>query len=190
MDIPVESLVFRKCVMATMSTDLRSFARSMMSPMGIDHFSYCRNYPGGRVYCMTTDPDFSELYVNEKLYNEVSMASIEFYQSGYYLWNISFPGSRVGNAILEKLGIEYGLTIIRNNYPNYCEFYHYGKKGNNPFLNHFFINKLNIFEGIACLFNESFSRQIAYANANRIIFPESSFDSVYTYQSEEVDLSM
>jgi len=171
MDVKVENLNFSKSVLSIFSSDIRSFAYPLIKPLNLDHFSYCRNYPEGKAYCLTTDPGFSEIFTNNKLYENVFLAPIELYEDGYYLWDMFVKNTQIGNALSENLKVNQGITIIRNSYPNYCEFYHFASKQDSPLINHFFINHFDVFENIIENFNETLSNCINFANSHRIIYP-------------------
>jgi len=189
MDIPLEKLIFKKSVIALSASDISSFALPLLDRYKIDHFSYSRTYPGLKGYCLTTHPQFSDLFNIERLYENAFGSSIELYVDGFYLWDIFFRSTEIGRAIFENLNIKYGATIIRNHYPEYCEFYHFGSTYDSLLINHFFINNLDILEGFMCLFQESLSDWIAYANKNQIIYPVAIPDQVFLRQEEYINVA-
>jgi len=127
MDIHFKDLKFDRYLTATRAADIRSFSMPLLRPFDLHHFSFSRSYPDKVGYCLTTDPDFSNLFNIKKIYESAFTGKIEEYKDGYYLWEF-FQGTPLGNAICEYMDIRHGITIIQNFSPLYCDFYHFGSR--------------------------------------------------------------
>ena len=99
MNIKVENLRFDHYLTATYVESIRSFILPILRESNLNHFSYSCTHADHSGYCLTTDPEFSELFISEKMYKNVFMDDIENYVDGYYLWDSFVQGTEVGKAL-------------------------------------------------------------------------------------------
>ncbi len=171
MDIEISKLRFDKSITAIYASDMRSFSTHLRS-QGIDHFGYSKLFKGCRGFTLTTDPDFSEMFIQNNFHEEAFMADIELYQSGNFIWDFYFSDSLIVQALKEKLKLRSGVTLIRTKDNSECEFYYFASTSKNTSLmNNFYVNSLNYLENISDEFNAACYPIIKKGNENRIIYP-------------------
>lgn len=141
--------------------------------VGITLFTYLKNFNNGSQVYLSNNPHWIKDYYDLNLY-ESSQFEFDFnlYHSGYFIW----PQENDSEVFLHGRNFfdsNYGITIIQRNTID-CEFYFFSGSAKTTWLNHFYLNNIDLLEKFIIYFKDSASYLLKKAEKNRIWIPRSS----------------
>ncbi|MCK4609075.1 MAG: helix-turn-helix transcriptional regulator [Gammaproteobacteria bacterium] len=133
---------------------------------GIKNFTFQRNYPNGEIIILTTSPDFSVFFIEQKLYRH---AFAKNYEKFNYLWCIDdLPEIFV--PARDYYDIANGVTLIRPK-QHYCESSFFSSDAKNQSINNFYMNNIDWLERFVEHFKIQARDLIAQAEQQKLFYP-------------------
>jgi DNA-binding CsgD family transcriptional regulator len=163
-------------IFLTSSTIINELCRPL-GKLGIDYFTYLKNFKDGSQVNLSNSARWIEHYYNFKLYNTSWFESHpENYDSGYIIW----PSE--SNLEVFKHGRDYfdsgnGITIIKKS-DLYIEFFFFSGSNRNKWLNNIYINNIDVLKNFTLYFKDKLKDIIDEADKSRILIPHNNRDRV------------
>lgn len=174
-NIPLSQLNFQKHIIATSSSDVRHIAKPL-EKHGIVHFSYTKTYENRSTIVLTTHPEVSEKFIEDKFYLKVFCESIDKYISCNAFWeDLGCP--ELLQLTIEGFGLYNGLVMVKKT-KNVCEFFHFATQRNANFSNYFYLNNIDALEQFILYFKIIAKPLLNLASQQRILYPQPSDESV------------
>ncbi len=177
----IKTVNFNTHFIGKVSGELSQFLLPLKNKLAITDFSYAKLYPDRTETFLTTRPDFSELFVKEKFYLLSTVSDIDQYNEGYYLF-MALPQQNPLMCALKEKNMPQGLTVIKRN-ANAVELFFFASSHNNPMINNYFINHINLFESAISTFKEQCAPLIAQADQHRLLLPNHCQEILYSTQT-------
>lgn len=151
------------------------YVRELLSPLtelyGINYFLCLKNYPDMTAARLTTHPQLTEDFINNRLYQYTVADSLNNYQSGYSLQDYC-KKNEVQRLCTEGHNIDHILIITRKNV-GYCEFFLFGTTPDNQTIGNIYLSQRGTFDAFADYFKSKASKLIQKAEQDVLQFEES-----------------
>ncbi|MCW5588880.1 MAG: hypothetical protein KIT27_04370 [Legionellales bacterium] len=128
----------------TTAKDMHDIASPLKTHFNTSYLNFVRRFEDGTEACLTTDPEWTNHFYENKLYKQVKIDKV-FVENEYLANKIKvipwtqFHDSPVRQAQSKLFGVGVGISIlfIRN---GYADFFHFGTKNENQFMNQLYTN--------------------------------------------------
>jgi DNA-binding CsgD family transcriptional regulator len=176
------------------SDEVVAICRPLANFFNTTYLNFVRRYEDTSEACLTTDPDWTMYFYQQKLYKLV--LADKFAQTKSLLnrlkiipWS-QFSQSPVRIAQSELFDVGIGLTLIFTK-RSYVDFFHFGTKNENTYMSEFYINYADCLVQFAHYFYDVASKLISVASLeeNRFYVPDRPFKKeVLFHKSENLDI--
>ena len=146
--------------------------------LGIEHFSMQVSHGGGVFEILTTHPNFSQLFIDEKFYEKYLAGSPSDYSSCVCTYD-NLGCEEVYNALINSEGINNGIAIV-NALSDRTEIFYFGSNCKD---NIYFINNLPLLHQFISYFKLESVDLLAQSSLRKFTYPNSRDCSVITSDS-------
>jgi DNA-binding CsgD family transcriptional regulator len=137
--------------------------------IGINYFTYDKNYDDGTHLRLTTHGHWIESYYRQEIYNgAVFEKDLRLFGNGYVFW--SWLNREPVYSVAAEHDIDHGITIIQKQ-PTSCDFYHFGTSRDNYLSPEKLFENLNLLYRFIDFFREQAATIIDTAEKTRIRLP-------------------
>lgn len=161
-------------VLLNLSQDIKELCEPHFNRLGLDHFNYIHRNDNGEVTYLCSNQKWLDHYL-KKSYPKIGAfeQKVELSKYNYILWNGLDRNDPVLIDSKEMLGVEYGITIIKQEQDGFG-FYNLGKKSSDASIINKYVNNLNQYENFISEIEEKASAIIHTAKRLKLCLrPES-----------------
>lgn len=159
---------YKEHITFTAAQDMQTFAKPL-HVIGINYFTYDKNYDDGTHIRLTTHGHWIENYYREEIYNgAIFEKDLRLFDNGYVFW--SWLNREPVYAAAAEHDIDHGITIIRKQSKS-CDFYHFGTSCKNFLSPEKLLENLNLLYRFIDFFHEQAAGLIYRAEKTRIRLP-------------------
>lgn len=171
---------------ATVCSEVKQLA-SVLKCYGISHFSHTRNYGKNIGTLLTTDPEFSDLFVRENFHKDIFCAEPHQYKKSVVL------DSELGNLKIRKaLSSHQIANVITFIQPaiNYTDFWYFGTKPGNDTIIEFYYSNINLLSDFITYFKQRGHKILKQSFRNRMRYPGQMGDNSILISDEIMQVNL
>src|SRR3989339_822520 len=166
--ISIQSVNYKKHHSAISGPLMKQICKGLEESYNITHFSYEKLYNNRRVTFLTTHPDFTEIFIQNKFYEFAFTGDPQEYITGYYLYD-TLPKNELMEAC-HDFNFARGIILVKQ-HESYCEFFYFAAPNHINTMNNFFINNLHLLEQFTFFFKEKAKTLIQEAERCQLLCP-------------------
>ena len=172
-------LKFERHISASFAQDLTDLLSPLKYCCNINHFAYQKLYATKEVEFVTTHPDITDFFWQNKFYEKIFFGNIDNYKTGHYLMTLLNDQhiEKVTQAIKQGFNIDNNFVVIKKR-TDFCEFYYFATKKENNTINGFYLNNIDLFENFILYFKEKAHKMLVKIAENKFFFPNSNDKSI------------
>ncbi len=145
---------------------------------GIEHFAYQVIHGQSTFEVLTTHPNFSQLFIDEKFYKLALSGEPNEYTDGFVLGD-DLRQPEILQTLAQTTGITNGIMIIKTN-GDLCEVYYFGSPASSGLTQSFYVNNLPFLEQFIRYFKKEAKDLLQRSSNFRLHYPNSNDSSVLT----------
>lgn len=160
----------------TSSDAVKTICAPLSSSLNTNYFSYVRRFVDGSEFCLTTDAQWTSLFLKEKLYNLVgsNTGNVGCIESGSQIKILPWAmiDSKISSIQKSFSNISIGITIA-NIKPKYTDFYYFGTYSHEKWMSEFYLSNTDLLLRFCNYFHEQASDllKLSEKNENLIYLP-------------------
>jgi len=164
----MNNIDLNKHISCTSSSFVRQICQYLFDNLKVEHFNYVRQFIDGSEFNLTTDPEWTKLFIKDKLYEKLVIDKPHvgnknlINQVKIIPWNL-YPHSQVLNCQKEFSGICAGITICFV-YEGFTDFFHFGTSLKNYKMQSFYESNADILINFCFQFKEKASDLISLSS--------------------------
>ncbi len=166
-----------KHIALTSCEDVRSICAPLWNSLNTKYFNYVRRFIDGSQFCLTTDAQWTSVFLKEKLYTLAGSdkGNVGCIESGRQIkilpWTIF--DSTISSMQKSISGISVGITIAII-YPKYTDFYFFGTQSHETWMSEFYLCNTELLLRFCSYFREQAIDllQLSKKNENLIFLPK------------------
>jgi len=138
-----------------LTQEVRQLCLPHFNKLGLDHFNYIHRDNNGNATYLCSNHTWLKHYLEKSYPNIGAFENNQtFHQHSYILWNGLDRNDPILIDSKEMLGVEYGITIIKQEEDGFG-FYNLGKKSSDPAIINQYVNHIDEYENLILLFQEN-----------------------------------